>query len=146
EHPTLGFLPPGEFIPLAERSGLIGALSEYVLNVAVAQNAAWQAEGIRVRTAVNLSVRNLADLQLPLLVAKLLDRSGIAADFLDLEITESTIMADPERAMTVLDPLSRMGIRLAIDDFGTGYSSLAYLRQLPLSVLKIDQSFVGHML
>jgi diguanylate cyclase (GGDEF)-like protein len=145
EHPTLGFLPPGEFIPLAERSGLIGPLSEFVLEQAIEQNAAWQAEGIRIRTAVNLSVRNLADLELPRLVARLLDRTGLASDCLDLEITESTIMADPERAMTVLEPLSRMGVRLAIDDFGTGYSSLAYLRQLPLSVLKIDQSFVGHM-
>ncbi|MBV9254671.1 MAG: EAL domain-containing protein [Actinobacteria bacterium] len=145
DHPTLGHLPPFEFIPLAERSGLIGPLSEFVLEAAIKQNAAWQAEGIVLRTAVNLSVRNLADLGLPLLVAKLLDRAGIAADCLDLEITESTIMADPARAMTVLEPLSQMGIRLAIDDFGTGYSSLAYLRQLPLSVLKIDKSFVGQM-
>ncbi|HZQ83969.1 MAG TPA: EAL domain-containing protein, partial [Acidimicrobiales bacterium] len=145
DHPVHGHLPPFEFIPIAERSGLIGPLSEFVLQAAIAQNAAWQAEGMKIRTAVNLSVRNLADLGLPFLVAKLLDRAGIAADCLDLEITESTIMADPARAMTVLEPLSQMGIRLAIDDFGTGYSSLAYLRQLPLSVLKIDKSFVGHM-
>jgi EAL domain-containing protein (putative c-di-GMP-specific phosphodiesterase class I) len=145
DHPTLGHLPPFEFIPLAERSGLIGPLSQFVLEAAISQNAAWQAEGIVLRTAVNLSVRNLSDLELPRVVAGLLQSAGIGADCLDLEITESTIMADPERAMTVLEPLSRMGVRLAIDDFGTGYSSLAYLRQLPLSVLKIDKSFVGHM-
>jgi diguanylate cyclase (GGDEF)-like protein len=145
EHPTLGRLPPIEFIPLAERTGLIGPLTEEVLGAAIAQTARWRAAGIHVRVGVNLSVRNLTDTELPGLVSRLLKDAGLGADCLDLEITESILMADPGRAMAVLEPLSDMGVRLAIDDFGTGYSSLAYLRQLPLSVLKIDRAFIGNM-
>ena len=144
-HPELGLVPPNDFIPLAERSGLIGPLTEYVLTEAIAQVVDWRSRGVGLRIAVNLSVRSLMDLDLPNRVAGMLADAGLPADQLELEITESTIMADPVRAMRVLQPLADMGVRLSIDDFGTGYSSLAYLRQLPISEIKIDRSFVSAM-
>ena len=145
-HPEMGLVPPNDFIPLAERSGLIGPLTDYVLDHAVSTIAAWRAEGIDLRVAVNLSVRSLMDLELPERIAALLARADVPATALALEITESTIMGDPVRALRVLQPLADMGIRLSIDDFGTGYSSLAYLRQLPISEIKIDRSFVTNMI
>ena len=144
-HPELGLVPPNDFIPLAERSGLIGPLTEYVLLEAITRAADWRTRGIDLRVSVNLSVRSLMDLELPSRISAMLAAAGLPAAFLELEITESTVMADPVRAMSVLQPLSDMGVRLSIDDFGTGYSSLAYLRQLPISELKIDRSFVSAM-
>jgi diguanylate cyclase (GGDEF)-like protein len=144
-HPDLGLVPPNDFIPLAERSGLIAPLTEYVLAEATACAADWRARGIHIRVAVNLSVRSLMDLELPNRVAQHLADADLPADYLELEITESTVMADPVRAMRVLQPLADMGVRLSIDDFGTGYSSLAYLRQLPIAELKIDRSFIAAM-
>jgi diguanylate cyclase (GGDEF)-like protein len=144
-HPELGLVPPNDFIPLAERSGLIAPLTEYVLKEAIGRAADWRARGIDLRVAVNLSVRSLMDLDLPNRVAEMLLDADLPASFLALEITESTVMADPVRAMRVLQPLADMGVRLSIDDFGTGYSSLAYLRQLPISELKIDRSFISAM-
>jgi diguanylate cyclase (GGDEF)-like protein len=142
-HPVHGQLPPIEFIPIAERSGLIAPVTEFVLAAAIAQGAAWRASGVPLRIAVNVSMTNLLDLDLPRLIGRLLTDAAIPPDCLELEITESTLMSDPEQAMTVFEPLHEMGVKLAVDDFGTGYSSLAYLRQLPLSTLKIDKSFVG---
>jgi EAL domain-containing protein (putative c-di-GMP-specific phosphodiesterase class I) len=144
-HSDLGLVPPNDFIPLAERSGLIAPLTEYVLRQAVEHTADWRRRGIDLRVSVNLSVRSLMDLDLPSRVEALLAEVALPADRLVLEITESTIMADPVRAMRVLQPLADMGVGLSIDDFGTGYSSLAYLRQLPISEIKIDRSFVTHM-
>ena len=145
DHPTLGMVPPYEFVPLAERSGLIGPLTEYVLREAIGQVAQWRREGVELRASVNLSVHNLMDTELPALVEEILVSEGVDASMLELEITETTVMSDPVRALRVLQPLSDMGVRLSIDDFGTGYSSLAYLRQLPIREIKIDRSFVANV-
>jgi diguanylate cyclase (GGDEF)-like protein len=144
-HPTLGMVPPNDFVPLAERSGLIGPLTEHVLRQAVGRAAEWRRRGIDLRVSVNLSVHNLMDAGLPQLVEQVLAAHAVDASVLELEITETTIMTDPMRALRVLQPLSDMGVRLSIDDFGTGYSSLAYLRQLPISEIKIDRSFIAGM-
>ncbi|MGH2735602.1 MAG: putative bifunctional diguanylate cyclase/phosphodiesterase [Actinomycetota bacterium] len=145
-HPVEGFMPPDEFIPLAERTGLIGPLTLYVLNSAIGQCREWLDKGLDLRVAVNLSVRNLLDLDLPRDIGGLLTKWGVSPDRLVLEITESTIMADPVRALEVVNELQRMGLSLAIDDFGTGYSSLAYLKRLPVEEIKIDRSFVMSMM
>jgi diguanylate cyclase (GGDEF)-like protein len=144
-HPTYGLLLPDEFIPLAEHTGLIRPLTLEVVRAAVTQCAAWRASGLDVGVAVNLSARNLHDLALPEEVGALLREAGLDPSRLRLEITESTIMADPIRAMEVVSRLHDLGTSLAIDDFGTGYSSLAYLKRLPVDELKIDKSFVMDM-
>jgi EAL domain-containing protein (putative c-di-GMP-specific phosphodiesterase class I) len=120
-------------------------LTFFVLNEAVRQSRTWQLEGLNLCVGVNLSARNLLDVHLPDTVGELLARWEVPPSLLELEITESTILADPIRAMHVLSRLSGMGVRLAIDDFGTGYSSLAYLKRLPVDALKIDKSFVQGM-
>ena len=112
---------------------------------ALKQCRAWQQQGLRLSVAVNLSTRNLLDVDFPDDVAKLLDRWEVDHELLELEITESTMLADPFRTKVVLDKLSAMGVRLSIDDFGTGYSSLAYLKRLPVNEIKIDRSFVMNM-
>ncbi len=142
EHPEEGLIPPDAFIPLAEQTALIGPLTAWVLGAALHQAAAWAASGLTLRVGVNLSARALHDAGLPGLIARALRRHGLAADRLTLEITESTLMADPGRAATVLARLRALGVRVAIDDFGTGYSSLALLHRLPVDTLKIDKSFV----
>jgi len=144
-HPQRGLLPPDEFIPLAQHTGLIRPLTLYVVDEALRQCAIWRIDGLDLRVAVNVAMRNLLDMQFPDDVADLLSQWGIAPDRLELEITESTIMADPFRVRQVLTRLSEMGVRLSIDDFGTGYSSLAYLKRLPIRELKIDKSFVMNM-
>jgi diguanylate cyclase (GGDEF)-like protein len=145
EHPVHGLVPPAEFIPLAEHTGLMRPLTLWVLETALRQLCTWRAEGLDLAVAVNLSAANLADAELPRDVEALLERYGIASDHLTLEITESTAMADPTRAVAVLQRLSEIGVGLAIDDYGTGYSSLAYLKSLPVTELKIDRSFVMRM-
>ena len=144
-HPEHGFMPPDEFIPLAEHTGLIQPLTKLVLRSALRQCREWQKEGLDLDVAVNLSVRSLLDLQLPESVSALLREFSVEPTRLVLEITESSIMADPIRAADVVDRLSGLGIGLAIDDFGTGYSSLSYLKRLPVSEIKIDKSFVMSM-
>ncbi|HVM19924.1 MAG TPA: EAL domain-containing protein [Egibacteraceae bacterium] len=141
-HPDLGLIGPTEFIPLAERAGLMGPITTFVLARALEQVRAWADAGKQLRLSVNLSVQSLYDDAFPGLVAGLLDRSSVAASDLVLDVTESTVMADPRRAQRVLAELGTLGVTLAIDDFGTGYSSLSYLKQLPVSELKIDKSFV----
>ena len=141
-HPTLGMVAPAEFIPLAERAGLMGPLTTFVLARSLEQCAQWRAQGFDLRLAVNVSVQSLYDDTFPAVVAGLLARSDVPASGLVLDVTESTVMADPRRAQRVLAELGALGVTLAIDDFGTGYSSLAYLKQLPVSELKIDKSFV----
>jgi diguanylate cyclase (GGDEF)-like protein len=145
-HSQLGPVAPDEFIPVAERTGLIRALTLQVLEQSLADCLAWsQATGRPMGVAVNLSAGSLLNLEFPRDVAQLLETAGVAASALTLEITESTIMADPERAITVLNGLAAMGVELAIDDFGTGYSSLSQLKRLPVTELKIDRSFVMNM-
>ena len=145
DHPTRGDVGPEEFIPLAEGSGLITALTHVVLRRALAELRSLRAEGLLSRIAVNLSPRVLHDLDLPQFVASLLREYDVPASVLTLEITESAVMADPPRALAVLRALDALGIHLSVDDYGTGYSSLAYLRQLPVHELKIDRSFVQNL-
>ena len=145
EHPERGVVPPGVFVPHAESTGLIRPLTLEVLDQALGMCASWWASGHRTRIAVNLSTRSLLDQGLPEDVRRLLARHGLPAEALELEITESTIMADPERARGTLDALNALGVSLAIDDFGTGYTSLAYLRDLPVDTLKIDRAFISGM-
>ncbi len=144
-HPTRGLILPDDFIPLAQRTGLIKPLTLYVVGEALRQCRLWQEQGLRLSIAVNLSMRNLLDLEFPEQVRALLEQWQVDHDLLEFEITESTMLADPVRTKLILDKLSAMGIRLAIDDFGTGYSSLAYLKRLPVDEIKIDRSFVMHM-
>ena len=145
-HPERGFIPPDAFIPIAERTGLIKPLSRYVLRTAIDQCAAWAAEGLDLHVAVNLTIPDLLDLELPDRIAAMLADARVPADRLELEVTESTILADPFRVRHVIDRLNELGIGFAIDDFGTGYSSLAYLKQLPVQTIKIDRSFVMDMI
>jgi diguanylate cyclase (GGDEF)-like protein len=144
-HPERGLVPPDEFIAIAEQTGLIRPLAAFVLEESLRQCAAWAAEGLELDVSVNLSARNLDDAELPDQVAALLERTGVPAHRLQLEITETTLMGDPARAKQVLGRLDAMGIGLSLDDFGIGSSSLAYLRELPFAELKIDRSFVQRM-
>src|SRR3954454_11651348 len=144
-HPERGLLSPDEFIPLAERSNLLRPMTLYLIDTALRQANAWRSKGFDISVAVNLSMQNMLDLRLPNDLARLLTSWRLPAGSLELEITESTIMADPRRATTILSRLSKMGVRLSIDDFGTGYSSLAYLQELPVDAIKIDKSFVMEM-
>jgi EAL domain-containing protein (putative c-di-GMP-specific phosphodiesterase class I) len=145
QHPGRGLLPPLEFMPVVERTGLIKPLTFYVLDISLGQCAAWARDGLDLSVAVNLSMRSLHDLELPAEVARLLAKWDVQPSRLQLEITEDSIMADPVRARETLMELSTMGVGLSIDDFGTGYSSLAYLRSLPMNEIKIDRSFVMNM-
>ena len=144
-HAVHGLMQPDDFIPLAERTGLIKPLTLWVLNQALKQCAAWRNQGVNLDIAVNVSANGLLDLELPDIVAGLLASHDVPPERLVLEITESAIMLDKDRAMQVLSHLADMGIRLAIDDFGTGYSSLAYLSKMPVKEIKIDKSFVMGM-
>jgi diguanylate cyclase (GGDEF)-like protein len=144
-HPKRGLLGPDEFIDLAERRGLIVPLTKWVIQEALGQLRRWHDAGRSLTVAVNLSSAALYDLGLPDFIAGELARRGLPPSALELEITENATMADPERAMTILQRLNNMGIGLAIDDFGTGYSSLSYLKRLPVAKIKIDKSFVLEM-
>ena len=146
QHPQLGFVSPGEFIPIAEMTNLIHPMTRWVLEESMQVCRQWHASGYLLSVAVNLSARNLLDENLPRLVEKLLDEYGLPAWALELELTESSIMTDPRRAMITMERLNALGVTLSIDDFGTGYSSLAYLKRLPVQTLKIDYSFVRDML
>ncbi len=146
QHPELGIIPASQFIPLAEQAGLIKTITLWSLDQALQQSRAWQADGLALNVAINLSARHLQDPQLAPLISRMLNNHGVAAPMLTIELTESVVMADPEQARKVLTELARIGVRLAIDDFGTGYSSLAYLERLPTHELKIDKSFVENIL
>jgi diguanylate cyclase (GGDEF)-like protein len=146
QHPELGLMPPGVFIPAVEQTALIGPLTRYVLEKCIAQCAQWRDAGRDMSVAVNLSVRNLLDRNLPSDIELLLATYGLPAEALQLEITESMLMSDPERALATVTRLSALGARISVDDFGTGYSSLANLRRFPIDELKIDRSFVTPML
>ena len=144
-HPEKGCIFPDQFIPFAEQTGHIQKISMMMLNLAAGYSALWQAQGIYLPIAVNLSTRDLIDQNLPTKIKNILVANHLNTDALTLEITEGIIMEDPLRALETLDELSSMGFKLSIDDFGTGYSSLAYLKKLPVDELKIDKSFVLNM-
>ena len=142
QHPEYGRLAPDEFVPAVEATGLVDALTAFVMEKALIKVRKWLDRGIRMSCAVNLSVRNLDDEEFPDRVAEALQRHNVPPELLTFELTESGVMSDPERALPVLRRLHALGLVLAVDDFGTGYSSLAYLRQLPVDEVKIDKSFV----
>jgi EAL domain-containing protein (putative c-di-GMP-specific phosphodiesterase class I) len=145
EHPERGLVPPGDFIPLAERTPLIRPLTRYVLDAALEQCARWRDAGRALTVAVNVSARNLLDEHFVEEVQELLARWRVPASGLELEVTESAITADPDRARRILTRLADCGVTLSIDDFGAGYTSLAQLKDLPVHQLKIDRSFVARM-
>ena len=142
-HPKLGLLPPSRFIPLAEETGLIAPIGEWVINEACRQAREWHERGLpHMRMSVNVSARQLRDKQLIAIVARALERSGLEAKFLELELTESLIMRDVDQAVATMEELERLGVQLSIDDFGTGYSSLSALKTFPVARLKIDRTFI----
>ncbi len=145
EHPERGLVPPDEFIPVAERTGLIGPMTSYVLDEALTQARIWMDAGRPLRVAVNLSARSLLDERLPRRLSRLLAAHHVPAGLLELEITESALMTKPARAQRLLEALSAMGVGVSIDDFGAGYTSLGQLQALPVTELKIDKSFVMTM-
>jgi EAL domain-containing protein (putative c-di-GMP-specific phosphodiesterase class I) len=143
QHPERGILSPAVFIPLAEESGLISPLGEWILRTACRQTRAWQLAGLPdLRVAVNLSVRQFAQEDLVGVIERVLQETGLSAGHLELEITESMLMKDADHSVWNLFQLKQLGVTLSIDDFGTGYSSLSYLRHFPVGYLKIDRSFV----
>jgi len=144
-HPTMGPISPGEFIPIAENTGLIRDIGQWVLDTACVQLHAFRAEGLDVRLAVNLSALQFRQGNLPEVIAATLQRYRIPPRNLELEITESMLMRDVNQAIDILQRLKDMKIRIAIDDFGTGYSSLSYLRRFPVDALKVDRSFVDEL-
>lgn len=146
QHPQHGLLQPGAFLQMVEQTGLIGLLTTRVMELAISDCARWHGEGHKLVVSINLSARNLADPKLTPEVQAMLSRHRLPASALKLEITESMIVTDPERALATLDGLHALGVRLSLDDFGTGFSSLANLRKLPVDELKIDRSFVTPML
>lgn len=144
-HPVRGLVVPDEFIPLAENSGLIFPLTDYVLDVALGQLAKWREAGHTLRLAVNLSARHLSDLGLPDQVAEIAARHNVPLDSLVLEVTETAILSDPIRADAVIKTLRGLGVEISIDDYGTGNASLSYLKRLEIDELKIDRSFVSNI-
>ena len=145
DHPERGIVLPSQFLPVVQKAGLMGSLTALVLQRAAAEAAAWSRDGLDLGVAVNVDVDALLDPAFPRRVAEVLEETGLAPELLTIELTETSLMADPVRAGYVARELSSVGVRLSIDDFGTGYSSLGYLTALPLAELKIDRSFVGRM-
>ncbi|MEJ2361992.1 MAG: EAL domain-containing protein [Gammaproteobacteria bacterium] len=145
QHKDRGFIPPAEFIPMAEQSGLIRQLTYWVISTALLQLDAWHRAGLGVAISLNLSMQNLQDPDFPEQLAQLLDQAGVDNRFIQFEITESVIMSNPGHVMGVLAALGKMGVSFAIDDFGTGYSSLSTLKRLQVQEIKIDKSFVMDM-
>ena len=145
DHPEFGIVGPSEFVPIAEQTGLITPLTSFVLDAAICQVRAWKDAGLELSVAVNLSARSFLDTQLAVEIPRLLAKWDVGAELLELEITESMLMADPARAEATLTRLSQIGLTLSVDDFGTGYSSLANLKRLPVDSIKIDKSFVMEM-
>ncbi len=145
QHPNRGLLYPDAFIAIAEKAGLIRQLTTYVLDAALAQAAAWRDKGRPLTVAVNVSATDLMDARFPEEVDALRARHAVPAEALQLEVTENTIMSNPESALDSLARLSETGVSISLDDYGTGYSSLAYVKRLPIRELKIDRSFVFNM-
>jgi diguanylate cyclase (GGDEF)-like protein len=141
-HPERGVLAPEHFVPFAEQTGYIKAVTRWVLDRVLRQCAAWRAHGLDLRVSVNISARDLHNPDFPRSLAELAAVHDVPPEVVSLEVTESAVMEDPAHALAILERLHGMGVRLAIDDFGTGYSSLAYLKRLPVDELKIDKSFI----
>ncbi|WP_297893248.1 EAL domain-containing protein [Shewanella sp.] len=146
QHPSLGFIPPDEFIQLAENSGNIDIVSQWVLQQAIQQLVAWQQQGMGLKLAINLSAHDLVDTRLPNQIASLLKDNNLPSGALCIEVTEGAVMKDAQTVVSVLQRFRDMGVSVAIDDFGTGHSSLAYLKMLPVNEVKIDRSFIKDML
>lgn len=143
DHPTMGRVPPGDFIGLAEETGLIGPIGEFVLRQACLQACEWQRQGLEpIRVSVNLSVHQLRQGKLVSLVRQVLEDTGLAPRYLELELTESQLLDSVEHIIATFQQLRDLGVKLAIDDFGTGYSSLSYLKRIPVDYVKIDQAFI----
>lgn len=145
-HPTMGFIAPSEFVPIAEMTDMINEMTMWVLSESLAQAWRWQKQGMDIKVAVNISARNLLDRYIVKKIKSLLLRYQLSPSCLELEITESIIMNNPDYALKILKEINDIGVDLSIDDFGTGYSSLAYLKKLPVKWLKIDYAFVINML
>jgi len=146
-HPQRGVVPPGEFIPLAESCGLIDSIGEWVVRESCRQARAWQLEGLQpLRVAVNLSAFQFRHGNLLQMIREALQAAQLEPRFLEVEITESALMSDPEDSVTILEQLSRMGVVVSVDDFGTGYSSMSYLRRFPIDKLKIDRGFIAELI
>jgi EAL domain-containing protein (putative c-di-GMP-specific phosphodiesterase class I) len=146
-HPERGLIPPAEFIPLAEESGLIVPIGEWVLREACRQARAWQDQGLpMVRIAVNVSALQFRRLDLVDTVQRALTDANVNARYLEIELTESAVMTHPEESVAILERLSRMGVVVSVDDFGTGYSSISYLRRFPIDKLKIDRTFISNLM
>ncbi|HEY2634673.1 MAG TPA: EAL domain-containing protein [Steroidobacteraceae bacterium] len=147
KHPVLGSIPPADFIPIAEESGLIGSIGAWVVREACQQARAWQVAGLPpLRVAVNLSPSQFRQGNIVEMIADALDLAGLEARFLEVELTESTVMSDPEESIAILEKLSTMGVLVSVDDFGTGYSSMSYLRRFPIDKLKIDRGFISEIM
>jgi EAL domain-containing protein (putative c-di-GMP-specific phosphodiesterase class I) len=145
-HPQLGMVSPGQFIPLAEETGLIVPIGEWILREACRQNKVWRDAGLPpIRVSVNLSPVQFRDPELYQVIRNALDEHELAHDGLELEVTESMLMNDPKATTRTLRKLKSAGLHISIDDFGTGYSSLSYLKQFPIDALKIDRSFVSEV-
>ncbi len=144
-HPRMGRMNPEEFIGIAEQTGFIGRISEWVFEAAADQASRWSSQGIDLRVSINLSAADLADDSLPLRIREVLARTGVSASLLDIEVTESAVMENPHRAAQLLACIREQGVSVSIDDFGTGHSSLAQLKTLPSDELKIDQAFVRNL-
>jgi diguanylate cyclase (GGDEF)-like protein len=143
-HPELGVIPPSKFIPIAEECGLIGALGAWVVREACRQARAWQLDGLPpLRIAVNLSASQFRQGDIVSIIRDALDAVGLDARYLEVELTESVVMSDPEESIAILEKLSTMGVLVSIDDFGTGYSSMSYLRRFPIDKIKIDRGFIS---
>lgn len=145
EHPVLGLMLPGEFVPEAEATGMIQPLTMRVLDLALAQASAWAADGRPMRVAVNLSASDLGDDDLAARVMDALTRHGVSPRSLELELTESAALGDPLQAADVLQALDAAGVDIAVDDYGAGYSTLAYLKKLPVRRLKLDRSLIANV-
>ena len=147
QHPVRGLIPPADFIPIAEESGLIGDIGAWVMREACRQARAWQVAGLPpLRVAVNLSPSQFRQGNIVKMIGDALDLAGLEPRFLEVELTESTVMSDPEDSIAILEKLSMMGVLVSVDDFGTGYSSMSYLRRFPIDKLKIDRGFISEII
>jgi diguanylate cyclase (GGDEF)-like protein len=146
QHPELGMLSPGEFIPLIELTDMIMPVTWWVVETAIKQLADWRKLGWEYSVSVNVSTRNLVDVRFVSFIEDCLAKHNVEGQYLEIEITESTLMADPDKSREVLQSIAALGVNISIDDYGTGYSSLAYLKSLPINTLKIDRAFISQML
>jgi EAL domain-containing protein (putative c-di-GMP-specific phosphodiesterase class I) len=145
-HPRLGLIPPTEFIPIAEDCGLVGPIGEWVVRTACQQARHWQRAGLPpLRVAVNISATQFRQGNLLIMIRRALEDAALHPRYLEVELTESSVMSNPEESILILEQLSRMGVLVSVDDFGSGYSSMSYLRRLPIDKLKIDRAFVSEM-